>query len=216
MMKSIGFTRSFIIILLAVFAGLCAFYIYNMATPKLSQLERELRSEKSDISKMTKDMDDLSKGLAQFEKEKEDFANVQNMGFFDEQDRAKTKNIIEAMQRDSRLLTARYSLSPARLVPEVRAKEAGYDLISTDIDFSLEAIEDADIYRFVYMLNYGFPGQLKINSLSIEREQEITQPLLRQIGVGQASPIVTAQLNVSWRSMLPKGQMPTDNQDEGF
>jgi len=125
--------------------------------------ERELRSEKSDISKMTKDMDDLSKGLAQFEKEKEDFANVQNMGFFDEQDRAKTKNIIEAMQRDSRLLTARYSLSPARLVPEVRAKEAGYDLISTDIDFSLEAIEDADIYRFVYMLNYGFPGQLKIN-----------------------------------------------------
>ena len=214
MIKTVGYTKAFLILALAIFSGLCAFYIYMKAQPDLKTVERNLQGANGQILQMQTDMDDLAKGFAQFEEEKLDYAKLQNLGFFNDQDRSKTKNIIEEMQRESRLLSARYSLSPARRLDEDRARDAGYDLVSTDINFTLDAIEDADIYRFVYLLNYGFPGQVKITSLSIKKNQDVTQPLLRQIGIGQAEPLITATLKASWRTMIPQGQMPSENNNE--
>ena len=216
MIKTIGFTRFFVITLFAVFLMACLLYIYKITGPNLEKEKRKLNGVNSEISRMTNDIDDLSKGLAQFQKQKEAFYNVQNFGFFDDQNRVNATQLIKAMQKESRLLSAVYSISPARIVADKRASDSEHDLLSTDIKFSIEAIEDADVYKFIYLLNYGFPGQININSLSISREEKITQPLLRQIGIGQPSPIIKADLEVSWQSMVPAGRLPQNiNQSNG-
>ena len=210
MMKSIGLSRLFIILLLASFTLFCLFYSYKVGGPNIKKEKRSLAVVNNDISKMTSDMDKLSQGLTQFEGQKQAFSNVQRFGFFDDQDRVKARQLIEAMQEESRLLSAVYSLGPAESLNEPRATDAGYDLLNTNIGFTIEAVEDIDVYKFIYLLNYGFPGQISIKSLSMSRDEEITQPLLRQIGTGQPTPLIRAELEVFWKSMVPEGQFNPD------
>ncbi len=212
MIRTIGFNKFLIIALLAGFIVIAFLYKSQMVQPALDKQERELRKEKREISEMTKDMNKLVKGMEEFDKQKDQFANVQKLGFFDPQNRVVAKQRIIAMQQESRLLSARYTISPAQTVPNEKAKDAGYKILNTDIDFSLGAIEDADVYKFIYLLNYGFPGQLIIRDVKLERKKEITQPLLRQIGVGEAEPVITATITASWKTMVPDDSLAVSNE----
>jgi len=117
-------------------------------------------------------------------------------------------------------MNARYTIKPAKSLVTDKSKEAGHKILETDIDFTLDAIEDSDIYRFVYNLNYGFPGQIAINRFSISRDVAITQPLLRKIGTGGAEALVTGKLNVTWRTMVLdetlKASSEGEENDEGY
>jgi len=208
MIKSIGLTRFLVVAILIGFIAACLFYTYNIVTPGLQKEKRSLATVNGEMSKMTSDISELSQGLDQFKEQQKEFSEVQKFGFFHEQNRVEVTQLIESLQEESRLLSATYSISPAKVVGEKRATEAGYDLLNTDISFDIEAIEDADVYKFIYLLSYGFPGQINIKSLNISRLEEITQPLLRQIGTGQAEAIIKADIKVSWQSMVPQGRLP--------
>ncbi len=215
MIKSIGFTKVFLIFLLGCFIAATAFYAYSIATPSLKKVDRKLRQSKTEIAEMTTNMNLLADELNNFEKQKDDFAKLQKLGFFDDQNRVKTRRMIQAMQKESRLLSAKFTVSPADRKFNKLSDDAGYDLLLTNMSFDLEAIEDSDIYKFVYLLNYGFPGQIKIDSLSIVKKGNVTQPVLRQIGVGEAQPLVTGQLNASWRTMVAKNSATLTDTMEG-
>jgi len=203
MIKAIGYNKVFLIGLLS--ACLVAVFLYNQRflKPDLDKKNRILRTNSSEISEMTDNLNKLSEGLQKFEKQKADFERVQNLGFFDSQNRVEARQIITEIQQESRLLSAKYQISPAQSVGNKMAQEAGSKILTTAIKFDLEAIEDSDIYKFIYILNYAFPGQLAINDFSMSREVEVTQPILRKIGVGQAEALVKASMSVTWKTMVP-------------
>lgn len=203
MIKAVGYNKILLIVILG--ALLVATFLYNKEylAPELLNQQRKLAAINSEISTMTNDLDQLRNQLSQFEKEKEDFASIQALGFFDSQNRVETKKLISQMQRESRLLTARYTVKPAQYISDDKTLEAGYKILKTDMNFKLEAIEDVDIYKFIYLLNYGFPGQLHINDFVISKEADITLPLIRKIGVGQSESIIGATLNITWQTMVP-------------
>ncbi len=203
MMKAIGLKKVILVLSLAALAVLMFLYSQQILGPNLKKQQRLLSSGKGEISTMTNNLNQLTDSLQRFEKEKEDFAQVRNLGFFDQQNRVEARRLITAIQRESGLRISNYTIKSAASIPSEKSREAGYKILNTDIDFKLEAIEDADIYKFIYMLNYGFPGQILIKDLSISKEMNITQPLLRKIGVGDSVPIVEATLNVSWQTMVP-------------
>lgn len=215
MIKSIGYNKALIIALLVIFAVLSFLYMTNVLAPNLQKQERKLSANRAEISEMTNNLTKLSEGLEKFEKQKNDFKAVQQLGFFDPQNRVSAKQRIVAIQKESRLLSAKYIIKPAVSISNEKAQKVGYKILNTDIDFNLEAIDDADIYKFIYILNYGFPGQVIINKFSMSREKEITQPLLRRIGVGQAEPIIEANLSVSWQTMVPDETISVSNEDGG-
>lgn len=202
MIKAIGINKFFLLLLLAVFIALAVFYNYQIITPDVTKLNRQVMTNKSEVSQMTQDLNSLTAGLEKFAQQKDAFEKVRRLGFFDPQNRVVAKQLITNIQRDSRLMTAKYTIKPAENLDDEKAREAGYKILSTDIDFILEALDDADVYKFVYLINYGFPGQVIINKLNIERDMEITQPLLRRIGVGQAQPIIKATFEVTWKTMV--------------
>ena len=96
------------------------------------------------------------------------------------------------------------------MVESKRAKDANYKMVATDIQFDLEAIEDVDIYKFLYVLTYGFPGQVVVNDFTVSRDVEVTQPLLRRIGSGQSEPIVQSSVRISWYTMVPEDNDVTE------
>jgi len=202
MIKLIGYNKLLLIVLLLV--CLIGAFLYNQSIlkPSLDKKERVLRANSSEMSEMTTNLSELSGNLQAFEKQKIDFERVQNLGFFNSQNRVEAREFITAIQKESRLLSARYEIKPARSDENKMAKEAGAKVLTTDISFDLEAIEDSDIYKFIYILNYGLPGQVVINDFVLSRDKEITQPLLRKIGVGEAVAVVNASLNVTWNTVV--------------
>lgn len=215
MIRVIGFQKILILIVLAAVLVLAALYNFYILKPSSILVERELRQNKSEISEVQTNMDNLVQGLAKFEGQKQKFETVRKYGFFDPQNRVQTKQRFNVMQKEAQLLSARYTIKPAQIEKNEKVAEAGYKIVNTEIDLSLEALEDGDIYNFLYLLNYGFPGQVSITSLDLSRDVEITQPLLRQIGVGEASGLVKATFRLNWRTMLPDETLSVSGQAEG-
>ncbi len=207
MIKVIGFKKALSLILLAFLLVVLAVYWLYALTPDIKKKQRQLAINSSEVSQMADNIDALIKGVDQFEQQKTVFEKIKKLGFFDPQNRPETRQRLSAMQKESRLLSAKFSISSAKTEKSEKATEAGYKILNTEIVLTLGAIEDADIYKFVYLMNYGFPGQITINQLNMTRDVEVTQPILRQIGVGESKPLVIAVLSVNWRTMVPDSSL---------
>lgn len=211
MIKVIGFQR---VLLLMVLAGLLAlFFAYSTygLTPEIKQTERQLRVNRKEVGELTEDVNKLVEGMKTYESQKGTFEVLQNKGFFDPQNRLETRQRIKEMREESRLLSVGIDIGSAVEEQNELAKEAGLKVLNTDISFTLDALEDIDIYNFIYLMNYGFPGQVIINTLSIKKQQDITQPLLRKLGSGDHETLVKANLTANWRTLVPDASIQIDN-----
>lgn len=214
MIRAIGFQKVFLILLLGVAVVALAYYTLSVAQPSLNENQRELGKNKAEIDEMIMNTDKLTQGFAQFQEQKDVFQQVQELGFFDTQNRLEARARFVAMQEESELISAKFNIKPAVVAENAKAKEAGYKVLNTEIDFNLEAIEDKDIYRFLHLLNYGFPGQVIITEFNMKRETEITAPILRQIGVGQPPPLVRALVRMKWQTMVQDDTLSSGNNDD--
>ena len=207
MVRLIGIRRILAIVLLAAFLVILFLYNSVLMKPDIRQMQQELARSKAEVAEMGVNIDKLMQGIELFKSQESEFLQIQKFGFFDDQDRVEARRRLNLMQKESRLLSAKYTIMQAVDQENEKAQEAGYKEIATEISFELEALDDTDIYNFIYMLNYGFPGQVSITSLAMSREKEITQPLLRKIGVGETEPLVKAGLKVNWTTMIPDGTL---------
>ena len=213
MIKTIGYNRLIIIGALLVLGAGLFFYNYKILQPETKKQKAKLSAIQSESSEISSNVERLKNQLSTFDKEKIDFAKVQSLGFFDPQDRVETRRLITAIQEDSELVNARYAVKPAQSISSDKLRAAGYKILKTNIDFDLEALDDVDIYKFIYTLSYGFPGQVSIQNISFSRDVEVTQPLLRKIGSGQSEAIIKAKLNVDWQTMVPDESAKKTNEN---
>lgn len=204
MIRLVGIRRIFAILLLLGLVVLLMSYTLVLAKPGLRKAQQELIKHKADIAEMTSNIDKLTQGIERFTTQKDYFEQIQKFGFFDPQNRVEARRRLNLMQKESRLLSAKYTIKQAIAAKSEKAAVANYKVLDTEIAFTFEALEDIDIYNFIYLLNYGFPGQIAIEELSISRDQEITQPLLRNIGIGDYEPLVKGELKVIWTTMVPE------------
>lgn len=202
MIRSLGMQKIFTLGLLV--AALLGIYFYGIMTlgPQNEYSERQLRLNKSEFSEITNNMGKLVSDMKQFDQQKDQFKNLEVLGFFNAQDRLEMRSRLNEMQEESKLISAVYSVQPARTEKNKQAEDAGSKIVNTSISFTLEAFDDADIYKFIYLLNYGFPGHVSINDLSIKRDKKITPTLLQKIGAGDQVAVVVATLSVNLRTMV--------------
>jgi len=211
MLKAIGLDKIILILLFAGFAAGGYFYNSSFLTPSITKQERSLRSSKGELNKITQDTNRLVAGLELFEEQRESFAKIQEQGFFDDQSRGLMRARLDAMGRESGLEVLRYTINPAIEISNEKLKDAKYKLLETDINFEVGAIDDTDIASFIYLLNHGFPGQVIVNNITMTKRQDITQPLLRNIGLGRSyDPLISGTVNVTWSTMVPDTSLDVD------
>lgn len=213
MIRVIGFQKILTLILLAFFTAVFFFYGTYVLAPQIQDSKKQLSVNKGEISQLTEDINKLVEGIKTFESQKQAFERIKEVGFFDPQNRLETRQRLNEMQKESRLLSAKFSINSAVTEPNKLAREAGHKILNTEISFTLDALEDIDIYNFIYLMNYGFPGQILITDLAITKEQDITQPLLRKIGNGDYVPLVKAELKANWRTMVPDTSIEINDED---
>lgn len=214
MLRVVGIQKIFFILILLSLVGFGFLYNSRYLEPKNLENKRELGRNQSDISETTENLDQLLQGMGQFAEQEADYKKIEAVGFFDSQNRVETRKRLNLMQQESRLIAAKYAIKPAVTQKNKKAQEAGYRVIETEIGFTLEAIEDADIYKFIYLLNHGFPGYIAIESMDISREKKVTQPLLRKIGAGTPEVMVKADMKVRWLTMIPDPDVKPGSDDQ--
>jgi len=217
MIKVIGFQKVLLLMILAFLLSVFILYSNYIAAPQVTDTKKQLRTNRKEVGELTTDINKLVEGLKTFEEQKGTFEKLENTGFFDAQNRLKTSQRLKEMQKESKLLSARFSIGSVVKEENKLATEAGLKVLNTEITLTLNALEDIDIYNFIYLLNYGLPGQVLINSLAIKKEQDITQPLLRKLGSGNYETLVRAELQASWRTLIPDSTLEVeyDGNEEG-
>lgn len=206
MIKLIGAKRLMII---AVLAGLCAVLAglsFGYIKPENEATKRELSKLKGDINFKTNETARFRQEMAEIQSEKNTFQSLQSVGFLGEQSRLEARKRIEAIQSYSRVLSARYNIEPGKVTNADTATAADQVLLTSQIQIELDALDDADIYKFISLMENAFIGHVSVTSLEMERVLDLNEVTLRQIGSGIPAILVKAKLVLNWQTLLSRQQ----------
>lgn len=214
MIEAIGTKRLIILLVLAALTGIFGFLHLYIFAPKAESAQRQTSALRSQIASLRDETEALKTDMTRFRERSIQFKKIEAAGFFNDQSRVLARQRLEEMQIQSKLLAARYEIKRARVVNSERAGKAGYGVLETPITLKLSAIDDMDIYKFIYMLNYTFPGQISIVDMELVRKREVTPEILKEIGLGRPPEILSAELNIEWRTMTKQENLVPAAQDE--
>ncbi len=213
MIDKIGPKRTMTLGVLAGLLALFALLNYLVFLPKTEQTQNVLNGVQSETSTMQTEIEKMRADFIVAEKQKVFFDSIKRRGFFNNQDRVLARERFDTLQKLSKIISARYEIRAANIISDESADKTGYVVMESPIVVSLSAIDDLDVYRFIYYLNYGFPGHITIDNVTIERKLPVTSELLKLIGTGTPPEIITAKLDINWRTMAKKDEVLTGTTD---
>lgn len=203
MMEILGRRR--ITIMLSLF-GVCfflgAFYL-ALLLPQVSASDRTLRSIRGDVSGTEDLTRELKAAFEQFQVNKPDYDRIEQIGFFNPQDRLIIRDKFQQMKRQSGVLNAKYEFSPAEIEPNPEIQDAGYRVLKSEILITIDALDDMSVYAFLYALTNEFPGRVSIADLNIIREDSgLNAGIYQQIRSGKMPLLIIATVRAEWRSLV--------------
>jgi hypothetical protein len=102
---------------------------------------------------------------------------------------------------------AEYSIDPAKVIRDQKAKKAGHVILSSPVSIDMEALDDIDIYTFIDLMQKDFPGNIDIRKITLERKHDIKTELLQNIASGEPKVLMEAKMEFQWRSMIPESNL---------
>jgi hypothetical protein len=214
MIARIGARRTFVLIGLVSVLALLFFMTEYVLKPNAMKSEQKLNVMRGELSTLQTEVQKMQADFVLFEKQKEFFNTISKMGFFNDQNRVLARERFDTMQKLSKITSAKYEIRAANLLTQESPPETGFVVMESPISVSLSAVDDLDVYRFIHYLNYGFPGHITISSINLTRNIDVTPEILKQIGSGTPPEIISAKLELDWRTMARTQDItPQSNND---
>lgn len=185
---------------------------YMVLMPHQEKVERELRSLEGQISTRQAETQQLRDEFAALDSIKFRYNQLQSYGFVGDQDRIFARSKINELRDKSGVLGVRYEIKPLQEEENQKIQEAGYKLLKSEIDFNIDAFDDVEIYKFIYLLNHGFPGEVNIRAINIARVRDVSVPLLQSIGSGAKTPLASGQVVVDWYTISENTEVDNNGQ----
>lgn len=183
-----------------------ALFLYLYLMPATQTRDTELARLRGEISSRTAEVAGLRQEIEAFEGQKAAFEDLKTLGFFSAQDRVMAREKIDEIRNLSKLLSIHYKIEPATYTRDALISKAKHVIVTSPLTVKLDAIEDKDIYRFLYLMDTVFPGHVALEDLSMEKKMDVTQPVLRQIGTGVPVVLVAGEARFTWRTVIPEDQ----------
>ena len=207
MIKVLGAKRIMMLFILVAVNVVLAATVYLFLIPQevtkrneLNVLRNKTAGVRGDIDRMLVEFDQLALQQNRYEKLKE-------RGFFYNQDRRQAQIVLESIQKQAGVVAAVANIQAGISEDNPEAQKAEYKVLRSPMKIHIEAFDPVDIYRYVYLLDNFFPGHIMIEDIRIERTGEVTGPVLRGIASGSNPVLVQADLNVTWRTMVPASEI---------
>lgn len=204
MISKIGYKRTMTLLTLAGILAVLSGSSYLLFRPQTQSLENELQAARSEVATKRTEVDKMQMDFNLYQQEKDLYERLGRTGFFSAQNRVVAREKFNAIQKLSKVISTQYEVKSATILTDRTPPESEFVVMESPITLSLDAIDDLDIYRFIYYLNYGFAGHITIDSLLMTRDKKVDLEALKQIGTGNPQPLVTAKMELRWRTMAKK------------
>lgn len=203
MIKVLGTKRVMGLLILLAVNSLLAAGVYLYAVPEKAKKEKDLRRLRDEISMVVSDIDRLQIEFEQLEEQQEQFDSLRARGFFSNQDRRQAEIVIKDIQKEAGVISSIASVSPGVVEDSEEAQKSEHKILSSPVKVTISALDDIDVFRYIYLLEEYFPGHVTINKVQIERAAEISGTVLRGIASGASPELVKAEIELTWRTMIP-------------
>ncbi len=207
MIKVIGAKRVVILGVLVVLNVASAALTYLYMVPEQAATEKKLRALRGENQTTSSDIERMQIEFEQLGQQQDKFDALKNDGFFKAQVRSVAKKLFQDIQEESRVVSAVASVRPGTIEENEEAKKSNYKVLVSPVEIVIQAFDDGDIYNYIYILEQKFPGHLAIDSMTMQRAQDISGPVLRAIATGGNPVLITANVKLSWRTMIPESQI---------
>ena len=203
MIDVLGIKRIVILVMLVAVNGFLVFLLTNVLAPQKQVQETELRGVRGQLATVTKDLNDIQVEFSLLEEQRENFQKLEAKRFFEQQDRRRAQELLEAIQDRSRVLSAKAMIGSGDLQDNYEATRAAHKILSSPLEIEIAAMDDTDVIRYLWLLEHKFPGYIDVQTLSIERLKTVDRELLQSITAGQTPEIVKAKMTANWKTMIP-------------
>lgn len=207
MIKVLG-TKRILTLAILIAANAClAFVAYGYLAPEKISKERELRMLRGQVSSLNRDIDNILLEFDQLEDQKSEFEKLEKDGFFKDQGRRQAEKLFNLIQERSGVSKAQVSVSAGLIEENEIAKKAKHKILRSPVELRVEAMDEVDILRYVFMVEKYFPGHISLENIKLHRDAEVNGTVLRSIASGKNIPLIKAEIEMVWRTMIPEGQL---------
>lgn len=207
MIRVLGTKRVLVLVMLIAFNAALAASVYLYLSPAVEKKEREMRALKGQISSKQGDISRMQVEFDKLAEQQNRFEQLKGKGFFFNQDRRQAEIVLENIQKQAGVISARAEMQAGVIEENEEAKKAEYNLLKSQGRIHIEALDAVDIYRYLYFISYYFPGHVTFKDIAMERKSDVTGPILRAIASGSNPPLVQADVELIWRTMIPKSEV---------
>ena len=204
MLQILGRSRIIVLIVLVLLNAVAGYCLYEYLIPARADAETELNKADSKLETKRGEIQRLKEEYALLQKNLTLFKELEGKGFFNDQGRVAAKETFEKLRTISGVLKAKYDISEGSLIEDVRASDAGYVILQSPVSVELDSLDDVDVYSFLKLIQERFPGKVDIVKMDIGKKENVTPLLLRAIGTGQPTTMVSSKIDFIWRTMASR------------
>ncbi len=204
MIQVLGFKRILTVLVLLGLNIVCAAAVYLYLIPEQMKKGSELRSLRGQISTVSSDIGRMQIEFDQLTVQQAEFDRLRARGFFGTQGRREAERIFEKIQSEAGVVSAVASILPGSVEDNEEAQKAEHKILVSPVKIKIEAVDDVDVFRYLYLVQKFFPGHITFQKVNLERKAEVTGTVLRSISSGTNPQLVSADIDVLWRTMIPE------------
>ena len=202
---------------------------------QLHQQEDKYSLVKSDLTSVTRKLEGLNRRTIEFsdavriwDAMRDDQKQLQGLQL------TKAKALLEAWQSQFKLSEVNISFSKPEDVQDATVQDAGknikehtgtteggadqsglVNIVSSDVTISFKALSDEYVYDFIYALQHQFPGYIRIKTFTLTQETPVTKEVIERIAQGETPPVVSGNIDFSWRDLKYTPAQGSDNTKTG-
>jgi hypothetical protein len=215
MVKLIGRKRALVLFtVLALDAALAAAWLL-VTLPAREQAELDLQAANGQVAKLSMDIQNVKKELADFPANHARYDALEKGGFLSSQDRFEAGRALDGMREKSGLLGYTYRIDALRAMADDAATAEGLDLVASRLTVEgLSSVLDTGVFSFLRMLPQSFPQHLRLERFEINRSRDVSEGVLKSLAV-KPEPLVSGSATFDWLAVVPHEAAPNTG-DAGF
>lgn len=204
MIRILGIRRILTLVVLLGLNAVVAAGLYLYLLPEHAAKDRELKGLRGQISTKQSDIDRMQIEFDQLAEQQEQFDELREHGFFSAQGRREAEKVFQRIQQEAGVVSAVANIQAGAIEDNEEAMKAEHKILVSPVSIKISAMDDVDVFRYIYLVERFFPGHITVNKITLERQAEITGPILRSIASGTNPQLVTADIEAQWRTMIPQ------------
>jgi len=204
MIKVIGLRRVIVLgCLVALNAVLVSCYLFILQ-PMLSQTQADLDSTQQQINQTRTKISNIKSDLIEYQKNLPRYEQLQQSGFFSNQDRLELKSEFEKVQSLSGLKRFSFLVDDRRDLYTLNAGDTKLRMLASRIQIdNVVGFFDTDFYKLVGLMRNAFPAHIHFTSFSLQRSGALNAETLNKIGKGTDVSLINAEATFEWLTVIP-------------